>query len=276
MIDRLAFSSCLGAFFLAIVASPGSACEHGYRNTVGMDFVLIPAGSFLMGSADADREASGNEKPQHRVSISNPFYLGQHEVTQAQWEAVMGSSPYVLPRSNNFYGLPGMADRLRNPTNPATVSWNDAQAFIERLNRKEGHQRYRLPTEAEWEYAARAGSTTAYSFGEDRKHLGRFAWYGEDFDSGSTHPVGRKEPNAWCLFDVHGNVWEWVQDWYGEGSYAVSPPTDPRGPATGTTRVVRGGSWHQSANSWRTAFRKQYDPDYRGISIGFRVAITVK
>lgn len=276
MTSHLKFSSLLAAALLVVSAPLSSACERSYRNSIGMDFALIPAGSFLMGSADDDREASRNEKPQHRVSISKSFYLGQYEVTQAQWEIVMGSSPYELPRSNNFYGLPGMAERLRNPENPVTVSWNDAQVFIDRLNRKEGHRRYRLPTEAEWEYAARAGTTTAYSFGDDMNDLSRFAWYGEDFDRGSTHPVGRKEPNDWCLYDVHGNVWEWVQDRYDDSYYKTSPSTDPGGPSTGTGRVVRGGSWHYSAKSWRSAFRKEYAPDYRGISIGFRVAISLQ
>jgi formylglycine-generating enzyme required for sulfatase activity len=169
----------------------------------------------------------------------------------------------------------GHGGRLRKPTNPATVSWNDAQEFIKRLNQKEGHTRYRLPTEAEWEYAARAGTTTAYSFGEDAKQLGRYAWYGEDFASGSTHPVGQKEPNGWGLYDVHGNVWEWVQDWYDERYYASSPSVDPTGPPSGSGHVVRGGSWHQTATSWRSAFRRQYDPDYRGISIGFRLVLSV-
>jgi len=168
-----------------------------------------------------------------------------------------------------------MAGRLRKPTHPATVSWNDAQEFIKRLNQKEGHNRYRLPTEAEWEYAARAGTTTAYSFGEEAKQLGRYAWYGEDFGSGSTHPVGQKEPNPWGLYDVHGNVWEWVQDWYDARYYASSPSVDPTGPQSGSSRVVRGGSWHQTATSWRSAFRREYDPDYRGISIGLRLVLSV-
>jgi formylglycine-generating enzyme required for sulfatase activity len=154
------------------------------------------------------------------------------------------------------------------------VSWLDAQEFIARLNQHEGHARYRLPTEAEWEYAARAGTTTAYSFGDDVRELGQYAWYGEGFASGSTHPVGQKRPNPWGLHDMHGNVWEWVQDWYGSNYYANSPGTDPIGPASGTQRVVRGGSWHQTASSWRSAFRRPYAPDYRGISIGFRVLMT--
>jgi formylglycine-generating enzyme required for sulfatase activity len=255
------------------MSKPVPAQEKTHTNSIGMAFVLIPAGTFLMGSDDKDRDASTNEKPQHRVTISKRFYMGKYEVTQAQWEAVMGSSPYTLQRSNPFYDLPGMAERVRKPNNPVTVSWNDAQDFIKRLNQKEGHNRYRLPTEAEWEYAARAGTTTAYSFGNDERQLGRYAWYGEDFATGSMHPVGQKRPSPRGLYDIHGNVWEWVQDWYSESYYANSPPTDPKGPTSGTGRVVRGGSWHQTATSWRSAFRKQYEPDYRGISIGFRLLL---
>jgi formylglycine-generating enzyme required for sulfatase activity len=254
---------------------PGAkrATDATYTNTVGMEFLLIPAGSFQMGSADEDRDAAANEKPRHRVAIGRPFYLGKYEVTQAQWQAVMGSSPHTLPRSNSFYDIPGMAARLNNPTNPATVSWNDAQEFVRRLNRKEGQSRYRLPTEAEWEYAARAGTTNAYSFGDDGRQLHRYAWHGEDFVSGAHHRVGEKAPNPWGLHDIHGNVWEWVQDFYTD-RYG---PTDaePSGPPAGSGHVVRGGSWHVTSNSWRSAVRKEYDADYRGISIGFRVALDV-
>jgi formylglycine-generating enzyme required for sulfatase activity len=266
--------SCAVLCAMMLVSRAVVASETTYKNSIGMEFGLIPAGSFLMGSDDRDRAAPANEKPQHPVTISKPFYLGKFEVTQAQWEAVMGSSPYTLERSNPYYGLPGMAARLRHPNNPATVSWNDAQEFIRRLNEKEGHNRYRLPTEAEWEYAARAGTTTAYSFGNDAAQLERYAWYGEGFALGSTHPIGQKEPNPWGLYDVHGNVWEWVQDWYDERYYASSPSQDPQGPQSGSQRVVRGGSWHQTATSWRSAFRRSYDPDYRGISIGFRLALS--
>jgi formylglycine-generating enzyme required for sulfatase activity len=194
-----------------------------------MEFVPIPAGAFMMGADESDREASASEKPQHRVTISKPFLIGKYEVTQAQWQAVMGTSPYADPRSNPYYRLPGMAERITKPDHPATVSWNDVQEFIRRLNAREGHSRYRLPTEAEWEYAARAGTTTAYSFGDDVRELGRYAWFGEDFASGGTHPVGQKEPNAWGLHDVHGNVWEWVQDRFGERYYAESPSVDRKG-----------------------------------------------
>ena len=249
---------------------PGSI----YKNSIGMEFVAIPAGIFLMGSPDADREAQPFEKPQHSVTISQPFYIGKFEVTQQQWEAVMGANPYTRDRSNPYYNLPGMAERITKPDHPATVSWNDAQEFIVRLNEREGGNRYRLPTEAEWEYAARAGTTTAYSFGDDRADLDRHAWVGGDFNSGGTHPVGQKAPNPWGLYDVHGNAWEWVQDWFDPNYYASSAATDPTGPQQGTQRVVRGGSWHTTATSWRTAFRRDYEPDYRGISIGFRLVRT--
>lgn len=243
-------------------------------NSIGMDFVLIPAGSFTMGSDSNDPRAARNEMPAHRVTISRAFWLGRHEVTQAQWEVVMGSSPYdEKDRSNAFYNLPGMAVRIRKPDHPVTASWMDVQEFIRFLNAREGGTRYRLPTEAEWEYAARAGTTTAYSFGDDDQHLARYAWFGEDFDSGGTHPVGKKQPNSWGLYDMHGNVWEWVHDWYDPQYYAISPVIDPRGPDSGQEHVVRGGSWHQSATSWHTAFRRSYPPDYRGISIGLRLVL---
>jgi len=260
----------------ALAQSADALVGQNFTNSIGMEFRLIPAGSFLMGSPDGDREARDFEKPQHPVTISRPFHLSRHEVTQAQWEAVMGSNPYTLDRSNPFYGLPGMAERITRPDHPATVSWIDAQRFIARLNEREGGSRYRLPTEAEWEYAARAGTNTVYSFGNDAADLGRHAWYGEDFATGGTHPVGGKAPNPWGLFDIHGNAWEWVQDWYDPAYYAHSPATDPQGPRQGTERVVRGGSWHTTATSWRTAFRRSYAPDYRGISIGFRLLRTAE
>ena len=244
-------------------------------NSIGMKFIAIPSGSFLMGVGDGVRGAYDSEKPQHAVTITKPFHIGKYEVTQAEWEAVMGSNPYTLDRSNSFYNLPGMAARITRPDHPATVSWDDAQQFIARLNAKEGHNRYRLPTEAEWEYAARAGTTTAYSFGDNADDLNRYAWFGEDFARGGTHPVGKKLPNPWGLYDVHGNAWEWVQDYYSDSYYRESPSSDPRGPAAGRQHVVRGGSWHQTSDSWRSSFRKPYPPTYRGISIGFRLVMDV-
>lgn len=224
-----------------------------------------------MGSSQGDGQAAANEKPAHRVTISKSFYVARLELTQAQWEAVMGNNPYTLDRSNPYYNLPGMAARITRPNHPSTVSWNDAQDFIERLNRRADGSRYRLPTEAEWEYVARAGTVSAYSFGDDVGQLGRFAWHGESFATGGTHPVGKKPANAWGLHDVHGNVWEWVQDVYDPNYYASSQAVDPVGPRTGRDRVVRGGSWHSTGDGWRSASRRAYAPDYRGISIGLRL-----
>ena len=220
------------------------------RNSIGMEFVLIPAGEFQMGSSDGDR----NEKPVHTVRLSRSFYLGQYEVTQAQWEAVMGNNP------SQFKG---------DPSRPVeTVSWDDVQEFIRRLHAKEGASRYRLPTEAEWEYAARAGSTTTYSFGNDVSQLGQYTWYAKNAD-GTTHPVGRLQPNAWKLYDMYGNVWEWVQDW--NGKYPSDPVTDPTGPSAGSFRVDRGGSWYDDARFCRSANRHFGLPGLRYGLLGFRL-----
>ena len=151
------------------------------------------------------------------------------------------------------------------------VSWQDAQDFIQKLNAREGGTPYRLPTEAEWEYAARAGTTTAYCFGDDVSQLRAYAWYRDNSD-GRTHPVGQLQPNAWGLYDMHGNVWEWVQDWY--GAYAAETAVDPQGPAAGSDRVVRGGSWGSYAAYCRSAYRYRADPANRGGYLGVRLLRT--
>jgi len=223
-----------------------------FTNSLGMEFVPIPAGEFMMGSHDGESD----EQPVHEVTISQPFYLGKYLVTQAQWEAVMGKS------SSSHTGDPNLP--VEN------VSWNDVQAFIEKLNEREHGKTYRLPTEAEWEYACRAGTTTAYSFGHDPSQLGEYAWYRGNSDS-KTHSVGRLKPNAWGLYDMHGNVFEWVQDWFDD--YPSGAVTDPQGPSTGSDRVLRGGSF--GYNQWfvRCAFRYWYYPQNRDGGIGFRVVL---
>jgi formylglycine-generating enzyme required for sulfatase activity len=244
------------------------------KNSIGMRLIEVPAGTFLMG-APADAEwATKAEKAQHEVTLTRPFAVSTSEVTQAQWTQVMGSDPNDLERSNSFGEGPEIAERLAGAEHPATVSWEDAQEFIRRLNQREGDDAYRLPSEAEWEYAARAGTTSKYSFGDDDADLDAHAWFGGDFATGSHHPVAQKQPNAWGLHDVHGNVWEWTQDRFSPNGYPAQPQTDPTGPASGTQRTVRGGSWHATADGWTSTFRKGYDPEYRGISIGFRVART--
>ena len=269
---RHIFSAVAVSLSLASVQGV-SAQPTEFSNSIGMAFIPVPAGAFLMGSPDRDPVAQRTEQPQHQVSISKGFLIGRFEVTQAQWEAVIGSNPYTRDRSNPFYNRPGMAERITRPDHPATVSWNDAQEFIAALNAKEGHNRYRLPSEAEWEYVARAGTTTVYSFGDDVRELGVYAWFNGDFSTGGSHPVGQKKPNQWGLYDVHGNAWEWVRDWYDPAYYRTSTTVDPNGPASGSERVVRGGSWHATGNGWRSASRRDYAPDYRGISIGFRLVM---
>lgn len=251
---------CLALINLSAVEI-SSATEKTYTNSIGMEFVLIPAGSFMMG-ADPDVDAHGisDETPQHKVTISKPFYMGKYEVTQAQWEEVMGSNPSKFEGRNN-------------PVEQ--VSWDDAQEFIKRLNAKEGNNRYRLPTEAEWEYAARAGTGSVYFFGNDENELSAYAWYGErSYETGTTYPVGEKQPNPWGLYDIYGNVWEWVQDWYGDKYYAGSPEVDPNGPASGSSRVTRGGSWHGEALYCRSSHRDYIMPHSRSNdNVGFRLVL---
>ena len=225
-------------------------------NTVDIVLVPIPPGEFAMGSPESEPERYGNET-QHLVKITKPFYLSAHEVTQAQYERVMGNNP----------------SSSKGDTKPVEqVTWNDAVEFCGKLSLREGVE-YRLPTEAEWEYACCAGATTAYSFGDDVSRLGEYAWH-RDNSSGTTRPVGEKLPNAWGLFDMHGNVYEWCQDRYGpyERLQVVS---DPIGPASGSRRVLRGGAFAYQPKYVRAAARYYDDPpDDRNLYFGFRLART--
>jgi len=226
---------------------------------VKLEMVLLPSGEFMMGSLDSEKSADKDEKPQHKVRITKPFYLGRQLVTQEQWEAVMDNNP----------------SQIKAPKNPVeNVSWDDCQRFLEKLNAKTGMQRgkFVLPTEAQWEYACRAGSATRYCFGDEELALGEYAWYGAN-SGNTTHPVGEKKPNAWGLHDMHGNVWEWCQDWYNVRYYANTPTDDPTGPATGSNRVFRGGGWGDDAGGCRSADRYAYEPGGRGCYLGFRVSL---
>ena len=224
------------------------------RNSLGMEFVLIPAGEFQMGSNSIGQYS--NEKPAHTVRISRPFYLGKHEVTQAQWAAVMEHNP------SHFKG---------DATLPVeNVAWPDVQEFIRRLNARERDTAfYRLPTEAQWEYAARAGSITSFSFGRSLRQLRRHAWYKANA-GGTTHPVGQLQPNAWGLYDMHGNVNEWVQDWIGD--YASGTVVDPEGPASGDKRITRGCGWNAGVRDCWSSSRWFTPPSWNvGGFIGFRL-----
>ena len=217
-----------------------------------MEFVRIPPGTFMMGCSPGDSACYSEEKPSHRVVITRAFELGKYQVTQAQYEAVMGTNPSYFPGSDR-------------PVEG--VSWSDAQKFCEALNNRHDGYRYRLPAEAEWEYAARAGDASC-RYGP----LDEIAWY-HDNSNGETHPVGQKKPNAFGLHDLLGNVWEWVQDCYGVDYYSTSPESDPTGPGMGEFRVARGGSWRGIARGLaRVSSRYILRAGVRSIVIGFRCA----
>jgi len=256
----LALSLMFGLFLSSIaaqvlpptqsVATPGASAKRSnpLEQLKSTDYyVRIRPGEFLMG-ANSDQ---ADEKPVHRVRITRGFEIGKYEVTQAQWEAVMGSNP------SHFKGVDLPIEN---------VSWNDVQNFLLRLNEKSSNYQYRLPSEAEWEYACRAGTT-----GEYAGNIDSLAWYKSN-SGNTTHAVGQKSANAWGLYDMHGNVWEWCQDWY--GAYASEEVADPKGANTGTTRVLRGGSWARPPASLHSARRSGFSPDTRNNSLGFRLVRT--
>jgi formylglycine-generating enzyme required for sulfatase activity len=258
------------------------------ENSIGMKLVKIPAGEFEMGSDDTPTalrkagfdlpEAAGPwdaavapERPVHRVRITQPFLMGQTEVTQGQWRAVMESAPWT--------GRPSVVE---GPNVAASyLSWDDAVEFCTRLTKLEqaagklqGKWRYRLPTEAEWEYACRAGTQTRFSFADDEAGLEDHVWSVANMAFGagaSAQEVGRRRPNPWGLHDMHGNVWEWCGDWYDAGYYVTSPAVDPPGAATGSLRVIRGGSWTALPVRCRSSMRNAGSGSNRDRGVGFRV-----
>ncbi len=219
-----------------------------------LEFALIPDGEFDMGSPSNEAGRSDNEGPVHHVKISRAFYMSKYEITQKQWRDVMGTNPSYFKGDD----LP-----------VEQVSWNDVQDFIKKLNKNEGTDKYRLPSEAEWEYACRAGTTTRYSFG-DGESLGEYAWYNDNLSS-TTHPVGQKKPNSWGLYDMHGNVWEWVQDKY-HGDYNGAPSDGSAWESIDSSyRVFRGGSWSYLARFCRSADRDGLGPQFPNRDTGFRL-----
>ena len=242
-------------------------------NSIGMRLVLIPAGEFTMGSPGSDKDVPIDEKPQHRVRITRPFFLGAYEVTVGQFRQFVketGRKTEDIPTKGGLvsWNNPGWQQTDEHPA--VWVNWHEAVAFCGWLSRKEG-KTYRLPAEAEWEYACRAGSASRYTFGDDARELGEYAWFSPN-SRGSPQPVGQKKPNAWGVFDMHGNVWEWCADWYGKEYYATSPLDDPTGPATGDLRVLRGNSWDYMPGLTRSAARGRSRPDHHNGISGFRLA----
>ncbi|MBL8228344.1 MAG: formylglycine-generating enzyme family protein [Bryobacterales bacterium] len=225
---------------------------------VTIQFVRLPAGSFVMGSDESEVGRARDESPRHKVTIMRPFFIGKFEVTQEQWNAVMGGNPSVFARIEGWRQLP--VER---------VSWDDAQTFLKKLNAMQ-LGRFRLPSEAEWEYACRAGSEKRFPWGDDAdyRQLAQHAWFYSRAE-GRSHPVGSRQPNAWGLHDLSGNVWEWVADWY--APYGNGDQTDPQGPAQGTEHGIRGGSWFNEPEAQRCANRHRHPSDSRQTNIGIRL-----
>ena len=233
----------------------GNALTIPVKNGISIEMVKVEAGSFNMGATPEMEKPADREKPVHRVTLTNNYYIGKYEVTQALWQAVMGSNPSYFKGDD----LP-----------VEKVSWNDCQDFISKLNAMTG-KRFRLPTEAEWEYAARGGKKSRGYQYSGSNTLGDVAWYGDN-SGPKTHAVGTKQPNELGIYDMTGNVMEWCQDWY--GSYSSSPQTNPTGAVRGSFRVVRGGSWYLSARECRSSFRYSNAPDDRYIGLGLRLVLS--
>jgi formylglycine-generating enzyme required for sulfatase activity len=283
-----------------LAAAPPPARQHDpeppgnrtFSNSLGMKFALVKAGTFRMGAPKDDEDADDAEKPQHEVTITRDYYLGVHEVTQKQYEKVMGKNPSAFRKGGDDDDAVKGLDTSDFPVE--MVSWDDAQAFLKKLNALPGEKMagvtYRLPTEAEWEYACRGGhlirrlkakAELPFHFKRPSDSLGAGqANFNADSPQGKgkkgpaldrTCKVGSFAPNALGLFDVHGNVDEWCADWFGAEYYSTSPKKDPRGPARGEERVIRGGSWDSDGVECRASGRTATHPTTREDAIGFRV-----
>ncbi|MBU2560075.1 formylglycine-generating enzyme family protein [archaeon] len=219
-----------------------------------IEFVLIPAGEFDMGTNETEGPLSRSSRPIHHVKITKPFYMGKYEVTQKQWGAIMGYNP-------SFF-------EVCEECPVDSVSWSEIQEFIAKLNEIEDTDKYRLPTEAEWEYAARAGTRTPYSF-ENESKIDEYVWYGRNTYQRS-QPVGILKPNPWGLYDIHGNIGEYVNDYYGD--YPEEDAVDPKGPSNGPGYVTRGCHYTNSAWICRSDFRHYYPDETFDLGTGFRLA----
>lgn len=229
--------------------------QQSFENNLGMKFTFILPGTFLMGTPAAE-EGEENERPIHQASISRPFYMGIYVVTQGQWKTVMETEPWKR--------MPNVREGDNYPA--IHVSWYDARKFLTRLNQLDGENAYRLPNEEEWEYVARAGTNTKFSFGDDDRDLESYGWYRDNTQDGEeyAHQVGLKKPNPWGLYDMHGNVWEWMDNW-DNGSYAAQPKLTP------IEKLLRGGGWDYQAYGARSAFRNHLHPVRALNVIGIRL-----
>jgi formylglycine-generating enzyme required for sulfatase activity len=246
-----------------------------------MELVLVPRGKFLMGSPKDEEGRRDDEGPQHEVRITRPFYLGVYAVTQAEYQKVTGKNPSWFCKDDFGKDKVKGLDTGRFPVE--SVSWHDARKFCDGLSKwaqeKKAGRVYRLPSEAEWEYACHAGTKTPFHFGKSASSTQANFYGGSPYGGaargpylGRTCKVGSYKPNAWGLFDMHGNVWEWCADWYGKDYYRDSPKTDPRGPSRGAGRVLRGGCWGLPGRGCRAARRGGREPGDRDSAVGFRVA----
>jgi len=292
----------LGGIPLSCASVPGphgarvpNTAPRNIRNEKGIEMVWIPPGTFTMGSTDAEIQAAfedskraspqyasmdwfTGEKPRHQVAISKGFYMGKYEVTQGQWRAVMGTTvQQQMAKAGPTWTLVGE----QGDNYPMVyVNWDEAQEFVAKLNAMQDGYQYRLPTEAEWEYAARAGTTTAFAFGDSlRPDQANFGGNHPYDDKGrlrpATTPVGSLQPNAWGLYDMHGNVYEWCQDWYHD-SYNGAPTDGSAWLTGGDEKVIRGGAAGSNAGNVRSAVRHNMAPGKRTGSLGFRVVAVVR
>lgn len=297
---------CFRPAFVALALMLTANATRAFENSIGMTFVRLPPGKFLMGSPETEKDRIGHEN-QHEVEITRAFYLATHEVTIGQFKKFVMEEGYQTDAEKDGQGGFGYNEesgkiegrkpqytwkysgwKVTDDHPVVNVSWKDAKGFCAWLSRKE-KKTYRLPTEAEWEYACRAGTKTAFHNGADPERL---AEVGNVADASAkeifpnfkaiaakdgyvfTAPVGRFQKNGFGLFDMHGNVWEWCEDWYDPGEYKNDSERDPLGPSTGSARVFRGGSWDRASGRCRSAARGGNTPTYRNLILGFRVAST--